>query len=374
MKKVKSLIAIFLKSPRVTIILMLSLLYLVKIVVFDETSPNRFWNKGDAIFYHFIGTSLIEDGDFDLSNNRRGLPLEEGHFALSKYGYPTAKQSPLMTIVSLPLRLIFGPVGTLWFNLICSLGIVLILYELLTRWVTSFSALVGCLLVGVASVLFRYAFNFSPDVFSCLLLLGLLLSTLKQKWIFVGVLAGLAVSAKIGNIIVVIPVLGYALSQLFLKKEFLKNMKTYSQIAISFFFAILPFLVYNNYLFGSPFTTGYQAILIMNEQGAAILSHTNDFNLPFVKGLVSLLFNKHNGLVTDNWLVVSLGLIGMFFYSDKNRKEMVLLLTIVIVQVVFYAFYDHQLASRLGNRFLLVSISLMAVPTSFLIEKIKKAF
>ncbi|MDH7448053.1 glycosyltransferase family 39 protein [Aquimarina sp. 2201CG14-23] len=343
---------------------------MAKIIAFGEMNSNRLWNKGDAIFYHFMATSLLEDGDLDLSNNNEIVSLNDGHFALSKFGYPTAKQSPLMTIVSLPFRFVFGPVGSLWFNILCSLGIVLILYELLLLWVSDISALIASLLIGLGSVLFRYAFNFSPDVFSCFLVLALLISLLKERWILVGLLAGLAISAKIGNVIVVVPILSFVLFRLPLK-----NIKTYLLIGVSFVFAVLPFMIYNNYMFGSPFNTGYHSILTVNNQGTRmVLSHTNDFNLPFMKGLISLLFNTRNGLVIDNVFVVFLAVIGLFFIPKNNRKELFLIFILICIQVIFYSLYDHQLASRLGNRFLLLSIALMAVPISFFIEKIKNNF
>lgn len=357
-------------SPRFTIILVLSFLYLVKIIAFGETNPNRPWNKGDAIFYHFTAESLLEDGDLDLSNNHGDLSFNDGHFALSKFGYPTVKQSPLMAIVSLPFRFIFGPVSSLWINVFFSLGIILILFELLTIWVSNLSALIASLLVGIGSVLFRYAFNFSPDVFSCFLVLAMLLSMFKKKWVLTGVLTGLTISAKIGNIIVVAPILCYVLFQLPLKQTF-KNFKVYITITISFVLSILPFAIYNYYMFGSPFTTGYQAILTINNQGLpTLLSHTNDFNLSFIKGFISLFFNTENGLIKDNLLITPLAIIGMFFLPKKNKKKLILILIIISIQIVFYSLYDHQLASRFGNRFLLVSIALTAVPISLFVEKI----
>lgn len=355
-------------SPRLWIIVVMSLVYLIKVVVFNETSSDRLWNKGDALFYQFIAESLIKDGDLDLSNNHRSLHLyDEGYFALSQYGYPTAKQSPLMSIIALPFRMLIGPVGTLWFNILCSLGILLILYELVLFWVRPAVGVLTVWFVGIVSVLFRYAFNFSPDVFSCFLLLGLILAVFRHSWWWVGLLAGLAISTKIGNAIVVGPILFYLLWDV-APKGIPQIMMSFGKVAVTFLMAILPFGFYNYWLFGNPMTTGYQAILTMNDGVLTTVSHTNDFNIPFFKGLFTLLFNGQNGLVKDNFLLVIPFLIGLWFVPKIGKKRWMLFLMIVLIQMGFYACYDHQLASHLGNRFLLLSIALMAVPISWSLE------
>ena len=356
--------------PRWTIIILMSLAYFSKVLIFGEMNPNRAWNKGDAYFYHFISNSLIEDGDLDLTNNHGPIPLDQGDFALSQHGYPTAKQSPLMSVIAMPLRLLFGPVGSLWFNILCSMGIVLLLYQLLNIWVSPVSSLLASLIVGLGSVLFRYAFNFSPDVFSCLILLSLIVVTFRQHWYLIGLFAGLAISAKIGNIIVVAPVLGYAL-WLLRSKHYSESLTILFKMSMVFLLVLAPFLIYNNWLFGSPFTTGYQAILIASQGVNTTISHTSDFNQPIFTGLITLFFNDRNGIAFDNWIILLPFLAGLFFIRKTHFDKLILLLIIIMIQSVFYASYDYQLASSLGNRFLLVSIALMAIPIGWFIEKIK---
>ncbi len=352
-------------KPLWIIIVVMSLAYVAKVAVFQETRPDKLWNRGDAIFYQYMGTSLVKDKDLDLSNNHDIMPLYEGHFALSKAGYPTAKQSPLMTIISLPFRWLMGPVGTLWFNIICSLIIILLLYQLLAHWVSPVAACLGSLVVGIGSVLFRYAFNFSPDVFSTLLLIGLLLAAFKKKYLLTSLLAALAISAKIGNIIVVFPIMLYVLWSLrnSTRSEIIKKLAI---LSITFLLGLLPFMLYNQWLFGSFMENGYQHILYANEQGIPYThSHTRDFNIPLFQGLGSLLFNMNNGIIKHNIIVVVLMLPGLFFLPKKGHGRLILVGAIALIQLVFYAKYDHQLASHLGNRFLLISIAFMALPVSW---------
>src|SRR5262245_10309087 len=167
---------------------------------------------GDCVYYAAAADSLLRDFDFDLTNQiapdlsretvRDKLCEHVGCFAISPDGRVVPKHSVLMPILALPFRAVFGWPGFLLFNVV---QVCLLVYSLSLLAGDTPMARVVALVGYVWSPLIYYVYNFSPDILGALLVTWVYLAALRRRWVLCGLLAGLAVWAKVYLAAVVLP-------------------------------------------------------------------------------------------------------------------------------------------------------------------------
>lgn len=318
---------------------------------------------GDCPYYAATAESLALDGDWDLRNQLPGhLKDHEGFFALSKDERIVPKHSTLMPILSMPFYLLFGTKGFLVFNLIQMFlliwGVMLLAGGGLgARWL----ALAGF----VTTPFLPYTYNYSPDVLGAALVVWSFVFAIHQRPIAGGLLAGLAVCAKIYLALVLLP-----LALLIVPLGWRQTLKC----AVAATIAVAPMLLINAYLFGSPYTTGYDRDARITETGYAITEHYSRFNQPFFTGLSNLLFDKDIGMLRTAplWFLWPVG-IWFALRAERTRaaKLRIAALTLALaVNFVFFACYDEWHASAFGNRFLFPALAIGIALQGHMWEKI----
>lgn len=319
--------------------------------------------QGDSIYYRAMIVSMLEDGDLLLANNIAGNPLD-GQLALGSAGL-VPKHPILMPAVSLPFYALFGDSGLLLFNILSTLALILLIFLLNALFFERWLAALTTIIYATATLFLDYAYNYSPDVFASVLLLGGLYLVLRQRMYSGALLLGLSVFAKTPNALLAGPILLYALAAIWRNHGSVPRSRRLARMAIiaaMFLLALLPFLYTNYVLFGSPLVTGYQRAAVAGPNGQVqIDDHVAKFNQPLLHGIFQTLFDPRNGILPSN-PVVLLALPGALWIGRSARREQLLLiLALCLAQFLFFAKYDEWRASHFSNRFLMTSVALSSV-------------
>ncbi len=318
---------------------------------------------GDCPYYAATAESLLRDGDWDLRNQLPGdLKTHEGFFALSKDERVVPKHSVLLPILSLPFFWLLGTKGFLLFNIAQTFLLVCGIMKLAgggvaARWL----ALVGYL----TTPFLVFTYNYSPDVLGTALVVWSFHFALRERPALAGLLAGLAVWAKIYLVFVLAP-----LALLILPMGWRKTV----QCAVAAMIAIAPMLWINTHLFGAPWVMGYDRDARITATGFAITEHYSRFNQPLLQGLMNLLFDPDLGMLRTAplWFLWPLG-VWFALRADRSRAGLLRTLALtssLLINLVFFARYDEWNASSYGNRFLFPALAIGLALQGSLWEKV----
>ncbi len=329
--------------------------------------------RGDCIYYYETAVSLIRDGDLDLSNQFRDRPLTRfsDQFAFTTDLRPVPKHPIPMAIASAPLIGLFGPPGALVFNLLQLAVLLAVLYSLAARVATAAAAAGAVVLTGVFSVLPHYVYNYSPDVFSSLLLAAGLLALPSAgdrhrfaRTIVAGLLTGVAIVSKYALFL-----FGPGMLAL-LQKPRLRQVLA---LGLGAAIPLAAFMALNAHLFGSPFTTPYDRLASISPDGRFhFYSQRSSFTLNPLEGAYGQLFERVHGLLFSSPITLP-SLVGLFLFSRRDRVLAWYLGPSSLALFLFYSTYDQWNASHYGNRFLMPLVVLAAIPLAVLLDKIADA-
>jgi hypothetical protein len=300
---------------------------------------------GDCPYYAWTAQSLARDGDWDINNQLPGdLKDHEGFFALSKDERIVPKHSALLPVLSVPFYFAFGKTGFLVFNLLQIFALIWGIAILAgggigARWL----ALGGYL----STPFLAYTYNYSPDVLGAALVVWSYVFALRDRPTLAGLLAGLAVWAKIYLLFVLVP-----LALIVVPLGWKKTLHCGVASAV----ALAPMLLINAHLFGAPWITGYDRDARITETGFALTEHYSRFNQPFLTGLGNLIFDGTIGMLRTAplWFFWPIG-VWMAIRVDRSKetlRKMIALTSAIAINFGIFACYDEWQASAFGNRFL----------------------
>jgi len=189
--------------PLLLIALVLCLVYVPYILSEYHESKGHTFLKGDCYYYRAAIISLLEDGDLIISDNVPTNKLFKGQLALGKddrLDRLVPKHPVLMPLVSLPFYAAFGSIGLLIFNVVQLIALIGVVYLINTRFFDVTTSVATALLFGTATLFLNYSYNYSPDVFSSLLLLTGVYFALCRRHGLCAVFLGLSVFAKLTNL------------------------------------------------------------------------------------------------------------------------------------------------------------------------------
>lgn len=303
---------------------------------------------GDSFYYAGTAESLLRDGDFALANQlgvttRDDLRAHEGFFAVSPDGRVVPKHSVLLPIISIPFVALLGTIGFLVVNGIVAVALVTGVAFLGGN---DGPARIAALILFITSSWLGYCFNYSPDLFLSLLIVWSYAAAKHRRWLLSGLLAGLAVWAKVYAALIVLP-----LGLLILPA----GRRAILLAASGALFGVLPMLILNTMLYGGPFVTGYDRDARVTAEGFTLTEHYSRFHQPFVRGLIRVLFDWPTGMIRTAplWFLWPIGL----FLLRRERWAWAAAAGAVI-NVGFFAPYDEWNASTGGNRFLFPAVAL----------------
>ncbi len=316
---------------------------------------------GDCPYYAATAESLVQDGDWDIRNQLPGeLENHEGFFALSKDGRIVPKHSVLMPILSIPLYLIFGKLGFLLFNLVQLFALI---YGMMILADGGSGARLLALAGYISTPFLAYTFNYSPDLFATALMVWSYICAQKKCPIACGLLAGLAVWAKVYLGLLLLPLALVLMPQ---------GSKAMLKCSLAAGFALLPMLAINAHLFGSPLVTGYDRDARIVAEGFTVTEHYSRFNQPILNGLGNLFFDSQIGMLRTAplWFIWPLGLaVAWRARTLRTRLSLLAMTLTLLLNLVFFARYDEWNASLFGNRFLFPALALGLAMQGSLWEK-----
>lgn len=320
-----------------------------RLVVLYE--PNTFL-AADSNYYAETAISLITDHDLDLRNQLQGgLARHDGEVALGARGEWYPKHPILMPILTLPLLPLFGMKAFLVFNLIVLVGLGLTLYELAALAARPASAVGGTLATILGSFLILYDYNYSSNLFACLLLCLSVLFVSGGRPVLSGLLGGLSGLASMPQLVVLPFLMLHA------------GWRNGTRAALRFLAgAAVPLALLgalNFHMFGSPLVSPYMRALTLADGGTVLHSNTDDFNNPLWEGVRGQLLDPRRGLVRTAPLLL-LALPGYLIWLRARRDEAALCLTVSLVLFLVFSRYRLWPTSQVGNRFLMPLVALSA--------------
>ncbi|PYQ12022.1 MAG: hypothetical protein DMH00_06945 [Acidobacteria bacterium] len=319
---------------------------------------------GDCPYYASTAVSLWVDGDMNLENQLRGgLAVHQKQVALGRRGECFPKHPVLMSVLSVPFYALFGIAGFLVFNALVGLLLLTVVWALCRRFVGPPTATAATVLVFAGSFLRGYAYNYSPDLFSTLLVLAGILLIFGGRPFPGGILLGVSVLAKVTNLFVAALVVTFLcfrrprIGALAAGAGLLPGMAAWT--------------ILNLAMFGSPTTTGYDRTLVLQDGTVTTVSHRAFFDLPVWEGIRAQLIDPRVGLLTTSPLLL-LALPGWLPLLKKHRWEGLLILGLGEFLFLFFSTYRWWATSHYGNRFLMVPVCLCAVPMAFTLDALSQ--
>lgn len=326
--------------------------------------------RGDCPYYYATARSLLDDGDLDLGGQIVRGPVHSGQISFDVAGRPVPKHPPVLPLLALPLIAAAGTAGALIFNLLQLALVPALVYALALRVAGPAAAATAALLTGVASFLPAYAWNFSPDVLTTVLLLAALVAlpaahgaattrvTLRHA--AAGLALGLACVAKLSFLLLLPALLLLAVTR----------RRPLLALAAGLALPLALYGLLNLHLFGAPWTTSYDRIGHLQADGSVRLhSHRQDFTGDPREILAAQLLDGRRGLL---W-TAPLSLVGLAALPLLWRRRRRLALAVVWVGVAllaFYARYDWWWTSEYGNRFLMPLVALAGLPLAALAQRV----
>ena len=326
-----------------------------------ERAGENTYMRGDSPYYLMMAHSLLFDRDLDLKNQLLDdLETHQENVSLGLDGEWYPKHSILMAIAALPLLWLLGPPGGLVFNVICLALALLLAQRIAASFVSPGTAFAATWLLIVGSYLPSFAYTFSTDVFSTLLVLGLFAALMTRNHATSGLLSGLAVWAKLTN------ALFWAAAVVWIAAA--RNLGSAYRWAFGNLLPIAILLALNASMFGSPFRTGYDRILVLRDGKPQIHSHRSDFDAPWLKGMKNQLLDEEQGLVRRCPILI-LALPGLYLFVRRRPREAALLLGSSLALFLFMSPYRYWMQGwPFGTRFLLTPVMLMTVPLAFTVQ------
>jgi len=340
--------------------------WLVCLVVVLSGYDHKHYIRGDSLFYLVTARSLITDHDLAIGDDLRPpLDFWSGHVAVDRRGRIVPKHPPLLAFVALPLIAALGPPGALVFNLI-QIAVALGLgYAIAARVARPWAASAAVALTGTTSFLPHYAWNFSPDVFASVLLLGGVVAlgvTEPQgrcRTALAGTLLGLACAAKlaVSPVLLAVPALVR------------RPRRTLPWLVLGLALPLAGQGALDWHLFGSPLVTGYNRIAEIENGRVALRSETSDFDLPWLAGIRGQLLDRRHGLLfTSPVTLLSLACLPLMVGAARRLSLFVGGATLVLVAML--SRYRLWAASHWGNRYLMPVVLLAAAPLAVGIDRL----
>jgi hypothetical protein len=318
---------------------------------------------GDCPYYRATLLSLLNDHDLDLKNNierRQYAPSSNVAQGLRGEWYP--KHTILMPIAATPFYVVWRDRGLLVFNLLQLNLVLMLIWYGARRYTSTALATALTLYYAFGTCLRGSAYNFAPDLFSTLLVLGGVVALLFRRATLAGLLLGFAVWAKWTNV-VFLPLAGVYLLSLRQLRPVLR-FSACAALPLAGLFAL------NQHMFGSPFITPYDRVLI-REKGKLVLeaSHRTFFNEPFWSGLWTQLTDPNLGLFVGCPAML-LAPLGAALLMRRAPLEAALITLATLTQLAVFAKYEQWWASSYGPRFLLTSVALSALLVAPLLQRL----
>lgn len=323
---------------------------------------------GDGAFYANINKSLYNDGSLDQAKYHPHSWLEDdmgwnrdldqgwSNVSLGEDGRWLPKHSWVLPLFATPFYALLGMDGLLLFHVLMLVLMLLSAFQVARRFVGDGPAAVATFLLASQPIVWGDVYSYNNDAFYSALLLGGTWAFLRQRWSVAGLLFGVAVWAKLTNVLFVLPFGVWVLWQ-WDKRMLLRCL-------VPFLIPIAVFLLSNWIHFGSPTTTSYDRIIVREGGLMTTESVSERFGEPFKEGLKRVATDESEGLKHKAPLLVlsTLGALAMLFFA-RTRFLGAAFLLVWLIFLGLHAKYHYTYA-----RFFLPIAGLGVLPIAFLLD------
>jgi hypothetical protein len=327
--------------------------------------------RGDTVFYYLAAVMLWRTGDIEFAKLAGpNAPLPIFFCSLEKHGRLVSKHPVLMPLVASPLIGAFGYPGALAFNQLQMAALLLMVYVLALRGASPWAAATATVLTGVGTFLPHHVWNFSADVFTAVLLLaGLVCLPAKPavsrlalaRYALAGLFFGLSFYTKMAMAVAIPFVV------LLIGRPFWRSAIAFGAgLAV----ALAAYGLLNQHLFGSPLVCSYDRVVQLVNEQIVIGSERSLLGFAgFFDHFRGLLLHEEVGLLPTTPLTV-LAFLALPLLSRRNRALAWYVGLSSLAIFLFFCCWEQWYSSGYGNRFLIVPVTLGALPLAAALEAV----
>lgn len=327
------------------------------------------WIQRDGRFYVNVNTTLVErlsvdQGEFAASwyegnlGWNRSLDAAWSNVALGRNGEHLPKHPILLPLLSTPLFWAFGLLGALIFNVLLYGAIAAAAYSLARRFASVPAAAFAALALPLATGIRDHAYDYHVDV----LMLALFTSAMALLYARRGAWAGLLLGAAV----VLRPTALLWLPSLALLVIARKDWRTLKRALIAGTIPLVLFAISNVWLFGRPWWSGYNRVLVVVNGEPQIADVGDAFGVPFREGLRNLWSGPYGARHRLTLLFVAIP--GLLLLLRRRPLYVLAALAGVAGSVVLFAKYRWY-----GDRFLWPSCALLVPALAVAVDAISRS-
>jgi hypothetical protein len=249
------------------------------------------WIERDGRFYTNVNTTLVEAASVvqdefaaswyrgDLGWNRN-LDASWSNIALGRDGVHLPKHPVLLPLASTPLFWAFGLHGTLIFNVLMFALAGAAAFAVARRHGSAAAAAFAALALLLGTSIREYAYDYHVDVFILALFTGAMAALYARR----GGLAGLLLGATV----VLRPTMLLWMPSLALIVAERRDWRTLRRALVGGAVPLVLFALSNWWLYGAPWWTSYNRVLVVVNGEPRIADHNDAFGVPLRAGLQNL--------------------------------------------------------------------------------------
>jgi len=347
--------------------ILLSLLCAFAAIAWGSYEPYTFLH-GDGAFYANINKSIARDASLDQGEYHPHSWLEDNlgwnenidqgwtNVSLGRDGRWYPKHSYVLPLFATPLYMVFGLPGLLIFHVLMFGLLMLASFRVASTWLSVGGAATATLLTAAQPIILQDIYSYNNDVFYAAMLMCGAWAFVRNRPIVAGLLMGVGVWAKATNIVFVVPFGIWLIWR--------KNPRAIARATAAFALPIILFLLSNWYLFGSPFTTSYDQILVRQNGILTTESITARFDEPLGSGLKRVMTHSGEGLLPKAPLLV-LVVPGLLVLARRKKGAAIAAIcaAVFVCFLVIQAKYQYTYA-----RFFLPIVGLGVLPLGAFFE------
>lgn len=357
-------------SPRLDALVLCGLAILVATTCLRSYQPYTFLFR-DGSFYAQTNRSLARDLTLRQEDVQprswydgslpwyRNLDVAWSNVSVGSGGEWYPKHSVLMPILATPFFIVFGVDGLLIFNAMAMVLALFLGYRLAARFSQPEAAAMAVFLVSACPLVPYLTYAYSHDVFYAALAAGGCEALASRRPGLGGFLLGLAVVAKVTNVLVAAPI---TLALAGRDRHSLGRAIAFGTIPLAVF-AVANWLMY-----GSPLVTSYHRILTVRD-GTPSVETYDVFGTPLDQGLRRFFTRSGEGELAQMAALPVAAYGGLPFLFRRARAVAIALAVSLAAFLVAFAKYRYG-----GARFFMPWLVLSVAPGAALLVALARGY
>ncbi|MBI2893457.1 MAG: hypothetical protein HYY06_07885 [Deltaproteobacteria bacterium] len=324
------------------------------------------WLDGDGRFYlnitkGLLGGTLDQRGIHPTSwfeerlGWNRNLGIAWSNISRGRTGTYYPKHSYVMPALMAPLVVAFGEAGTLLYNNLAILAVVILMFLLARQVANGPAAAAATLMLFGGSLFLPSAYHLLADFTHAGFALAALLLILRGGWGAAGLCLGMAIWARPINVVLLPPVV---LLAVFRWPGWRLALRFSATLAIP----LACYAAMNTWMFGAPWITAYQRVLIVKNGQQALGDHADLYTVPLLTGLERVFGSRGDGLVRG-YPIVAVALLGVPILAWRHRRLAAVALAAMALNVLSTAKFEV-----FHSRYYVLFVALAVLPLAALAQ------